>query len=178
MATREILQLEQQYSGSRTTADQTGPWWLSPAPPMAPQAPEIQSETGEVELGPEVDADSDYPDVFFPDDSESDAINELHWATLSDSDHEYLTGPRDLPSPCPWCRGRYLHHHLCDELRASWEPTMPFGKHRGKPLSAIPRSYLVWLSSCDIEFSPELRDSIKLYLPEDRPQDSYEGLHP
>ena len=98
----------------------------------------------------------------FPD--ESDAANEFYWVNLSDTDRDYLTGPRKFPAPCPWCGGACHHNRLCDELRTSWEPTLPFGKHKGKPLSAIPREYLEWLASCSAGISDELCDSIKLQL--------------
>ena len=98
----------------------------------------------------------------FPD--ESDAANEFYWANISDSDHDYLTGPRNYSAPCPWCGGRYRHSRLCDELRASWEPVLPFGMHKGKPLSDVPRDYLEWLASCSAGISDELCESIKIRL--------------
>ena len=102
------------------------------------------------------------PLPMFPD--ELEAANEHHWANLTAEDCEHLTAPHRFPEPCPWCGGRYLHNPLCDELRASWEPTLPFGKHKGKPLSAVPRDYLGWVTSCGAGISDELRDSIKLRL--------------
>lgn len=71
--------------------------------------------------------------------------SEQCWKDLPARDYEYLTGPRNYPTPCPWCGGRLRHSLLCDELRQSWELTMPFGKHKGKPLSEVPIDYLSWL---------------------------------
>ncbi len=169
--------LERQYSGSRTCADQADPWWLSPASAIAPQTLEKQGESVDVEPDPGVDDDWDYPDTFFPGASdpakfkltpmfpdESDAANEFYWVNISDADREYLTGPRKFPAPCPWCGGRYRHNSSCNELRASWELTLPFGKHKGKPLSAVPHEYLEWLASCSAGISDELCESIKLQL--------------
>jgi hypothetical protein len=41
--------------------------------------------------------------------------------------------------------------------------TIPWGKHRGKPLGVIPRSYLRWLVGLD-SLAPELRSAIKTEL--------------
>ena len=44
-------------------------------------------------------------------------------------------------------------------------PTMPFGKHQGKPLNQIPRGYLRWLlAECDP--SPSLREDIEAVVAE------------
>lgn len=40
--------------------------------------------------------------------------------------------------------------------------TMPFGKHRGLPLSAIPLDYLRWLTT--IELQPRLREAVAAEL--------------
>ena len=107
----------------------------------------------------------------FPD--ESDAANEFYWANISDSDREYLTGPRKFPAPCPWCGGIYRHNSSCDELRASWELILPFGMHKGKPLSEVPHDYLEWLASCSAGISAELCESIKLQLKESSNEDAF-----
>ena len=39
--------------------------------------------------------------------------SEACWAEISDADYAYLTGPRNYPAPCWWCRGRTLHHPCC-----------------------------------------------------------------
>jgi uncharacterized protein (DUF3820 family) len=40
---------------------------------------------------------------------------------------------------------------------------MPFGKHKGKPLSAVPRDYLEWLAGKD-SIGTELGDAIRVLL--------------
>jgi hypothetical protein len=41
---------------------------------------------------------------------------------------------------------------------------MPFGKHRGQPVSSLPISYLLWLwQNVEIK-SPELRDAVEAEL--------------
>lgn len=67
------------------------------------------------------------------------------WECLYPEDYARLTAPVEVPRPCTWCGGRNHHHPLCDELRASWEVTMPFGKHKGIPVKDIPTDYLKWL---------------------------------
>ena len=160
--------LKQQYRGSRSIACHPAPWWLSPTPVIDPQTLEKQGKSVEAEPDPDNDDDWDSPSASCADGDESDAANEFHWANLSDCDRDYLTGPRVYPSPCPWCGGRYRHNRLCDALRASWEPSLPFGMYKGKPLSAVPREYLEWLVSCSAGISGELRNSIKLRLQGDR----------
>lgn len=85
------------------------------------------------------------------------------WQQVTQHDYDHLNGPRDWPSPCPWCGGRYIHSRACQELTASWEPTMPFGKHKGKRLSGVPKEYLNWLFAKG-QLTAELRDAIKPYL--------------
>lgn len=41
---------------------------------------------------------------------------------------------------------------------------MPWGKHRGKPLKDVPRSYLEWVSQNADAASDELKDAIKAVL--------------
>ncbi len=109
-----------------------------------------------------LDTDPDSPEFFprFPD--ESDADNEFFWSQLSDEDREYLTSPRNYPPACAWCGGRTRHSPPCDELRLSWQPKMPVGKHRGKPLSDVPLSYLQWLRCSSID--SELKESVLLEI--------------
>jgi hypothetical protein len=64
---------------------------------------------------------------------------------INDEDREYLLGPRSWPGPCPWCSGRLRHNPLCDELRESWQPKLPWGKHKGLTPSQVPdKRYLRW----------------------------------
>jgi len=55
---------------------------------------------------------------------------------------------------------------ILDLLALSQEPldikTMPFGKHKGKPLREVPRDYLRWLLAQD-NLDPDLRASIEKY---------------
>ena len=85
------------------------------------------------------------PDTLSRCEPPSDAGWEWYWDNLHDADREYLTTPRDYPTPCPWCGGRLIHTEACRELRASWWPVMPFGRHKGTPLPLVPRRYLQWL---------------------------------
>jgi hypothetical protein len=85
--------------------------------------------------------------------------NEFHWRNISDSDREYLLGPRRWPKPCPWCGGRAVHSKACQELRDSWEVTIPFGKYKGVALSVVPGDYLQWLVGSGITLDESLRDA-------------------
>lgn len=67
------------------------------------------------------------------------------------------------PLSCCWCGGRLVHNPMCDDLRRSWEPTLPFGKHKNKPLSVVPVDYLQWLANSD-RISAELQCAIQLHL--------------
>lgn len=91
------------------------------------------------------------------------AYNEECWSQVSQKDYEYLTGDRNWPAPCPWCAGRLLHSQACERLRRSWEPTMPFGKHKGRPVSEVPVDYLYWLVAKG-GLVPELMEAIDLRL--------------
>lgn len=122
-------------------------WATGPQPASPPKEPD--TEPLRLEAEPPVPND--------PDDSE------FYWANISAGERQYLTAPRQSPEPCPWCGGRYKHNPTCDELRLSWEPTLPFGKHRGKPLSQIPRDYLEWLRTAD-GIATDLREAISIEL--------------
>lgn len=71
--------------------------------------------------------------------------NEQCWQQLPEQDYDYLVGPRNYPAACPWCKGRFIHSEACDELRASWEPVMPYGKFKGWKISKVPEDYKAWL---------------------------------
>jgi hypothetical protein len=64
------------------------------------------------------------------------------WSHISEKDRAYLTQPRHVPDPCPWCGGRLRHNPLCVVL--TWA-ALPFGKHKDKPICEVRREYLVWL---------------------------------
>lgn len=91
--------------------------------------------------------------------------SEFYLANISAADLHYLTGPRQHPAPCPWCGGRLRHSPRCDDLRLSWEPSLRFGKHKGKPLSLVPLDYLEWLRP---KVDGELADAIALHLEQAR----------
>jgi uncharacterized protein (DUF3820 family) len=88
---------------------------------------------------------------------------EWEWTQISEADWRHLTGPRNFPPRCPWCHGHYMHSEACFELRASWEPKMPFGKFKGKSLSTAPIDYLEWLLG-NRSVSGELREAIRSRL--------------
>jgi len=87
-------------------------------------------------------------------------LNEWYWQNITDRDWQYLTGPREHPQPCPWCGGRFRHNPLCDDLHRSWEPVLPFGKHRGRRVSEIPTDYLRWLLANSTGLDVDLRNGI------------------
>lgn len=74
-----------------------------------------------------------------------DDYNEQCWQQLSEQDYDYLVGPRHYPAACPWCGGRLIHSEACEELRASWEPVMPYGRYKGWKISKVPDDYKAWL---------------------------------
>ena len=66
------------------------------------------------------------------------------WSQISDIDRNYLLGSRNWPERCFWCSGHQHHDPLCDELRESWQPALPWGKSKGRPPSQVPPRYLAW----------------------------------
>lgn len=164
-------QIETQYSGSRTTADHWGPPWLASAAATraeaqkpstiaensVPAKPAGVSETTLAALSPLSLTQTGF---------DCDA-NEFNWANVFPSDHSYLTAPRTYPSPCSWCGGQLRHNRLCNALRASWQPAMPFGKYAGKQLSQVPRDYLEWFIRRD-GIDAALSDAIRTLLAERR----------
>lgn len=124
-----------------------GPAWLYEnhfAPPAAtPSRPDPKQDTTAVP------SSLDFQDY-----------NKQCWQQLSERDYAYLTGPRSYPSSCPWCGGRLIHAEACEELRASWELVMPYGKHKGRRISELPLDYLDWLRR-QPGLLPELRAAIE-----------------
>ena len=58
---------------------------------------------------------------------------------------------------------------LCEDPRAlCWQPIevqrMPFGKHRGEPISAIPEDYLSWLLHSGRSVDEDLRWTMEMEL--------------
>ncbi len=113
-----------------------------------------------------------------------DKASQWHWQRISDEDRQYLLGPslndppaqgelarrlqwvqRRHPEPCPWCGGRLRHNPTCCAL--GWEPTLPFGKHRGKPVSQVPNDYLRWLLETARDLNDDLRTAVESRLSED-----------
>jgi hypothetical protein len=89
-------------------------------------------------------------------DARTDQLDD--WPEISDHDHEYLTGPRNWPQPCPWCRGRLAHNPLC--VTHDWEVVLLFGKHKGTKISSVPLDYLRWLLQNGSSLNAELREAI------------------
>lgn len=69
-----------------------------------------------------------------PDDDISDDFeaNEWYWQNIEAVDLACLIGPRHYPDPCAWCGGRLRHSKPCQDLRAEWQPTIPFGRYKGQ----------------------------------------------
>jgi uncharacterized protein (DUF3820 family) len=85
------------------------------------------------------------------------------WPEIDEKSREYLLGPRAWPEPCPWCHGRLRHNPLCIILN-DWVPILPFGRHKGKPVSEVPRSYLDWLLQKSTALREGLRDDITAWM--------------
>ena len=85
-----------------------------------------------------------------------------YWSCISAEDRAYLLGPREYPSPCLWCGGRLRHNPQC--VTWTWEPEMPFGKHKGKKVSDVPLDYLRWLAKNSVRLDEELRSAIERRL--------------
>ncbi|TWU27543.1 putative quorum-sensing-regulated virulence factor [Bythopirellula polymerisocia] len=151
---------------TRSTAFQSVPWWLNSTPPVVaetPETPEIPEENEPIEpetaYAGQVDPAKLESFPRFPE--EYDADNEFYWSQLSDHDREYLQWHREYPPPCAWCGGRTRHSPLCDELRALWQLSLPFGKFKGMAVSAVPMDYLIWLTENSDSLDCELRDAIQ-----------------
>jgi uncharacterized protein (DUF3820 family) len=95
------------------------------------------------------------------------AYSEWCWSQLYPHDYQYLTEKRVYPRPCTWCGGRMHHNPLCEDLQASWQPALPFGRYKGKALSDVPHEYLEWFATID-GIDAELRDAIQLVLQPDQ----------
>ncbi len=151
--TNDIGVLGLQYVGSRPSADQWAPDWLAESPVTAAVEVEI--------LEPEASQAGGIPEFESP--AVADGDNEFFWANISPRDFAYLTAPLAIIPACPWCGGRTKHTTICDELRTSFEPVVPWGKHKGKSLSQVPVDYLEWLVWRE-GITSELRDAINVKL--------------
>lgn len=83
---------------------------------------------------------------------------------VAETDRAYLLGPRWIPDPCTWCGGRLSHHRLCVTLGDDWAVSMPFGKHKGKPVRNVERRYLTWVLRSRMTLAVELREEIERVL--------------
>jgi hypothetical protein len=99
--------------------------------------------------------------IRFAEPVESEEIVEPDEADIFDEDREYMYGPRRRPRPCSWCGGRLQHNPLCCEL--TWEPKLRFGKHKGKPISQVPATYLRWLVE-NVSLRGKLKSKIEQIL--------------
>jgi len=84
------------------------------------------------------------------------------WDHISPEQRAYVSSPNVHKAPCPWCGGRNTHSAMCNELTAGWVVTMPWGKHKGKPLSEVPQDYLDWLT--DRELTEEFKQDVRREL--------------
>ena len=83
------------------------------------------------------------------------------WPEIDLADYRYLAEPATLAGAV--CLVRWTGSPLgesCDELRRSWTPEMPFGKHKGKRLYDVPRRYLRWLLR-EADLQSDLRRAIE-----------------
>ncbi|HVA50207.1 MAG TPA: DUF3820 family protein [Pirellulales bacterium] len=131
------------------------------APPPAvstdpPPEPPV-SEQGEV-----ADVYQDEGIYLWPD--EPTAADLGPFALLDDTDGEYLLGRHRYPEPCGFCGGRCWHNPNCVALCDEWLISMPFGKHKGKPVASLDHDYLAWLLKCGMELNAELRREIERVL--------------
>ena len=153
----------------RANACQWGPAWLRTAAAVTPdvqQSPAAAANSLDPQCSEPIESDSSASSPALPltpTDADFDA-NEFYWASVCSEDYRYLTAPRSFPSPCSWCGGRLRHHPCCDDLRAGWVPTMPFGKHKGRKLSDVPGDYLRWLLTRTDRISPDLKAAIQEQL--------------
>ena len=164
MQTATQAHIELLSSGPRTIADHWGPAWLRPPRSKVEQLVDLEpvalappdGQTIEPTLRPAIQSHSCVDCT--------DEENDRNWSRLTARDFAYLTAPRCYPAPCPWCGGRTRHNPHCDALQASWERTMPFGRHKGKRLSAVPLEYLEWLTtkgSLDTELVEAIEERLR-----------------
>ena len=99
-----------------------------------------------------------------PTDEVNSDDNDFYWQNIDSVDFAYLTRPRHYHDPCSWCGGRLRHSKACDDLRADWEPTIPFGRYKGRRVSETPLDYLSWLTMKKIELPADLRRAISQRL--------------
>jgi hypothetical protein len=57
---------------------------------------------------------------------------------------ELSYAPKSRFDGCPWCGLRLGHTDLCLEFN-NWEPIVPWGRFKGRPLCDVPLDYLRWL---------------------------------
>lgn len=95
--------------------------------------------------------------------------SEQCWQQMPERDYAYLMRPRGNAPPCAWCGGRLVHSRACNELVKSWDLIMPYGKHKGRPLSEVPLDYLEWLlvrPGLDAQLAASIRKRVRSGKPE------------
>jgi hypothetical protein len=81
------------------------------------------------------------------------------WDCLGEDDKRELTAKREPRPACAFCGGRNHHSPQC-----FGQPTMPWGKHKGKPLAAVPGGYLAFVQRQGIgreETRQDIREEMK-----------------
>lgn len=161
---KEIGNSRSQYQVPRATACIWGPAWLTELADHRTKATEYTPTADPTRTIPadltSRSTPSEFPLERPPLTPEFFQYSDWCWTQISTEAFGYLTGPRAPVWPCMWCKGRLSHHRLCDALRRSWEPTIPFGKYKGKPLIDVPLDYLIWLNS-NVVLVAELKDAVQ-----------------
>jgi hypothetical protein len=174
----ESANSDAQYSPSRSIACHWGPAWLASSSDDCSQSGQAQAvKADSIPLEP-IDA-SEPMSLLNVGDRAAKPVGEQSFSSYSDScwsqvsvpDYRDLTTKRNYPPPCRWCGGRLVHNRLCDWLCQSWQPTLPFGKHKGKRLSDVPIDYLQWLAQ-KLDIEPNLRETIQCHIQQRRKETS------
>ena len=90
---------------------------------------------------------------------------EFYWTQIDADNREHLLGRRNWSAtPCPWCHRRGEHTPACLWMRDEWKMRFEFGKHKGRAIVDVERSYLRWvLRNCDW-LTSEVRTEIERVL--------------
>ena len=90
--------------------------------------------------------------------------NETAWCSMADEDVDYAINPRPPMQQCPWCRRWLGHSQACIDLRRSWIPEWPFGKHKGLKINKLPRDYLQWAWDADDIRDADVKEFVREIL--------------